>query len=29
MDATVNCTAIGLPVNCTGQYVSPEEEYFK
>lgn len=28
MDSTVNCTAIGLPVNCTGKYISPEEEYF-
>ncbi|KAL9984764.1 hypothetical protein ACROYT_G007097 [Oculina patagonica] len=28
MDATVNCTAIGLPLNCTGKYISPEEEYF-
>lgn len=28
MDAKVNCTAIGLSVNCTGKYISPEEEYF-
>ena len=29
MGTALNCTAVGLPLNCTGQYVSPEEEYFK
>lgn len=28
MDVALNCTAVGLPLNCSGQYVSPEEEYF-
>jgi len=28
MDVSLNCTAIGLPLNCSGQYISPEEEYF-